>query len=281
MFSRPQGPHAATVGLFIARQNIPLNKLILLLITTTFVACNTASPATPTAPTPPPAPTVTAVTVNGTTTSFAERGATARFSAVATLSNGTTEDRTATATWNSDNTAVATVGADGTVTAQADGQANIAATVSGVTGSRGVQVRLIRRTPDPVAGQRIPMPDIRRTIEQLADARPDLMTQQSCPRGLKYVTNPWLDYMVDELRKLDTRWGYNAKPNRTAADNNGVPVVAAGDEIAYHFSAGPDEGSPDVYLIDILLGHCGPTPSVTFRVFTGEEPGRWTGAGRF
>jgi hypothetical protein len=71
------------------------------------------------------------------------------------------------------------------------------------------------------------------------------------------------------------------KPNRTAVDNEGVPVVAAGDEIAYHFSAGPDQGSPDVYLIDILAGHCGPTPSLTFRVFTGEEPGRWTGAGRF
>jgi hypothetical protein len=197
------------------------------------------------------------------------------------LSNGATEDRTSAATWRSDNTNVATVSADGVVMAQADGQATISASVSNVQGTRAVSVRIVRRTPDPAAGQRIPMPDIRATIEQLAAARPDLMTQQSCPRGLKYVTNPWLDYMVDELRKLDTRWGYNAKPNRNASDNSGVPVVAAGDEIAYHFSAGPDEGATDVYLIDILLGHCGPNPSVTFRVFTGEEPGRWTGAGRF
>jgi hypothetical protein len=220
------------------------------------------------------------VTVNGSTTSFRERGATARFTAVATLSNGATEDRTASATWSSNNTSVATVAADGTVTAQGDGQATITATVSSVQGSRGVSVSIVRRTPDPAAGQRIAMPDIQRTIEEIAGRRPDLIAQ-SCPRGLKYVTNPWLDYMVDELRKLDTRWGYNAKPNRSAADNEGVPVVAAGDEIAYHFSAGPDEGSPDVYLIDILQGHCGPTPLITFRVFTGEEPGRWTGAGRF
>ena len=248
----------------------------------TLAACNSSSP-TPTSPTPPPvapAPSVTSVAVNGSTTALRERGATARFTAVVTLSNGSTEDRTSSAAWSSDNTNVATVSAEGVVTAQGDGEATISATVSSVRGTRGISVAIVRRTADPPAGQRIPMPDIRRTIEEIAARRPELIAQ-SCPRGIKYVTNPWLDYMVDELRKLDTRWGYNAKPNRTASDNEGVPVVAAGDEIAYHFSAGPDEGSPDVYLIDILLGHCGPNPSVTFRVFTGEEPGRWTGAGRF
>jgi len=148
-----------------------------------------------------------------------------------------------------------------------------------VRGSAGITVRLPRRAPDPVGGARIPMPDVRALVEQTAAARPDLLAQ-SCPGGVKYRNNPWLDYIVDTLRKLDTRWGYNAKPTRTAADNGGVPVIAAGDEIAYHYGAGPDEGSRDVYLIDVLAGHCG-TPSVTWRVFTGEEPGIWTGVGRF
>jgi hypothetical protein len=57
-------------------------------------------------------------------------------------------------------------------------------------------------------------------------------------------------------------------------------VIAAGDEIAYHFGRGSDQNSPDVYLIDILIGHCGDNPSLTFRNFTGEEPGFWTGANR-
>jgi hypothetical protein len=35
-----------------------------------------------------------------------------------------------------------------------------------------------------------------------------------------------------------------------------------------------------VYLIDILVAHCGTNPFVTFRHFTGEEAGFWTGAGR-
>jgi hypothetical protein len=236
------------------------------------------SPTSPTAPTTPAAPTVTSVTVNGTT-SFTAKGATAQLTAVANLSNGTTEDRTSAATWQSDNAGVASVSSGGVVTAQATGDATITASIGEVRGTRGVNVRIPNRAPDPAAGQRVPLPDVQAFIAQANAARPELLAQ-SCNRGLKYVTNQWLDYIVDRLRTLDTRWGYNGKPNRSAADNSGVPVVAAGDEIAYHFGAGSDEGSPDVYLIDILIGHCG-TPVLGYRIFTGEEPGRWTGAGRF
>lgn len=132
-----------------------------------------------------------------------------------------------------------------------------------------------KRTPDPPPGTRLPLPDMFGVLQQFSNA------SDSCPRGLKYINNPWLDRVIDRFRQDDTRWGYNAKPTRTAADNGGVPVVAAGDEAAYHYSAGPDEGSTDVHLVDLLVGHCGPTPTIGWRVFTGEEPGRWTGAGRF
>jgi hypothetical protein len=106
-------------------------------------------------------------------------------------------------------------------------------------------------------------------------------TSQSCTRGIKYVNNPWQDRVIDAFRAIDSRWGYNGKPTRTAADNNGVPVVAAGDEAAYHYGPGPDQGSFDVHLVDMLISHCGAGASLTWRVFTGEEPGFWTGAGRF
>lgn len=165
------------------------------------------------------------------------------------------------------------------VTVVASGDTSITATVSDVRGALGITVRIPFRTPDPPAGQRIPLPDVRAFTQQAANARPDLLAQ-SCPRGLKYENNPWLDYMVDQLRTRDTRWGYNGKPTRTAADNGGQPVIAAGDEVAFHYSAGPDQNSPDVYLIDLLEGHCGATPRLTYRDFTGEERGFWTGAGR-
>jgi len=197
-----------------------------------------------------------------------------------TLSNGTTEDRTSSATWQSSNLAVATVSSQGMVTIVASGDASIIATVSDVRGERAISVRIPKRTPDPAPGQRLPLPDVRAFTQQAAGARPELLAQ-SCPNGLKYQNNPWIDYMVDQLRTLDTRWGYNGKPTRTSADNGGQPVIAAGDEVAYHYGAGPDEGSYDVYLIDLLEGHCGTSPRLTYREFTGEEPGFWTGAGRF
>jgi len=256
------------------------------------------SPTTPTAATPAPAPNLAAPTLTGVTLagtqSFTARGSQVQFALTARYSDGTLSDESRAAAWSSDNTNVATVSGQGLVTSQGDGDATIAAVLSGMRATRAVNVRVPApapaptptptpttgpRTPDPAPGQRIPLPNVEAFIYARAAARPDLLAQ-SCPTGFKYVNNPWLDYMVDGLRTLDTRWGYNGKPTRTPADNGGNPVVAAGDEIAYHYGSGPDQGSTDVYLIDILLGHCGPTPSVTFRHFTGEEPGFWTGAGR-
>jgi hypothetical protein len=245
-----------------------------------FTACSSGSNSSiPTQPTTPAPATVSSVALSGTN-DFTEKGATAQYTATATLSNGTTEDRTNTATWESDNTSVATVSGQGLVTAIASGDATISAMVAGMRGTRAINIRIAPRTPDPAAGQRLPLPDIEAFIRQTAAARPDLLAQ-SCPNGRKYENNPWLDYMVDALRTRDTRWGYNGKPTRTAADNSGFPVVAAGDEIAYHYGTGPDQNSRDVYLIDILQNHCGDTPQVTFRHFTGDEAGFWTNAGRF
>ncbi len=73
--------------------------------------------------------------------------------------------------------------------------------------------------PDP---NRPRLPDARGLVAQINAERPELMAQ-SCPNGLKYVNNPWLDYVVDRLRQTDPRWGYNAKPTRSERDNNGVP----------------------------------------------------------
>ncbi len=122
---------------------------------------------------------------------------------------------------------------------------------------------------------------MRGLIAQWTSERPDLFPSQQCPLGVKYVNNPWQDYIMNRLRQLDTRWGYNAKPTRSPADNGGRPVVAAGDEVLYNYGSNADEGNTnEVYAVDILEQHCG-TPRLTWRVFTGEEPVRWTGAGRF
>ena len=129
------------------------------------------------------------------------------------------------------------------------------------------------RPADPPPGARLPLPDARPFINAMSG---QLATLASCPFGRKYSSNPWLDKLIDNLRASDARWGYNGKPTRQAEHNDGVPVTCAGDEIAYHYGAGASQGSPNVYLIDTLGGHCGPTPATTYRDFTGEEPGFWT-----
>lgn len=255
-----------------------------LLIATSLLAgaCNSSSSSSPTAPTAGTsgAATLQGVIMNGTQ-ALKDAGTTTQYTATATYSDGSSKDVTRSATWRSSAEGIATVDSAGVVTARGSGQTIITATFEGKQGSRGltVEVTNLNRTPDPAPGQRLPLPDVQGLVVSLNAARPGLI-DQSCDRGIKYVVNPWLNYIVDELRKQDTRWGYNGKPTKTAADNNGVPVQAAGDEIAYHYGPGPDQGSTAVYLIDILESHCG-TPRVTWRNFTGEEPGFWTGAGRF
>lgn len=137
------------------------------------------------------------------------------------------------------------------------------------------------RVADPDPGTILGFPDVQGLIARINSEAPGLLVTQSCPQGLKYINNPWQDRMIDRLREYDTRFGYNGKPTRTAADNNGVPVIAAGDEFTYFAGAGIAQGSRTVYAVDMLFNHCGPTPELTFRNFTGEEEAFWSGAGRF
>lgn len=90
----------------------------------------------------------------------------------------------------------------------------------------------------------------------------------------KTQRNAYIDYMVSRLRLLDQRFGYNAKPTRSNA-------IVAGDEIAYHWGSDAPEGSPNVYLIDTLGGHCTfGNEATVFRPFF-DEYGKWTAAGAF
>ncbi len=96
-------------------------------------------------------------------------------------------------------------------------------------------------TPPPPPPTPPALPNVQAQIQQWTNERPDLFAQQ-CAAGVKYVNSPWQDFIVDRLRQSDPRWGYNGKPTRTAADNGGRPVVAAGDELAYFYGTGNAQG---------------------------------------
>ena len=88
----------------------------------------------------------------------------------------------------------------------------------------------------------------------------------------------FMDQVVDALRTYDTRWGYNGKRGNVNDPSK--------DVITYNYGSGADQGSTQVYIVDIVGGHCGPTPSagwndVTQVTLNSGTIGRWISRGRF
>jgi hypothetical protein len=150
------------------------------------------------------------------------------------------------------------------------------------------------RVPDPPAGQRLPQPYVRDLVAQYAAEARNLgylNPQVACPTRPGYAVdyvearktqrNAYIDYVLSRLRTIDRRFGFNAKPTRAY-----IPAIIAGDEIAYHYGSDAPEGSPNVYIVDVLGGHCtgilgdADRHSPDYRVFY-DEFGRWTSAGAF
>lgn len=72
----------------------------------------------------------------------------------------------------------------------------------------------------------------------------------------------FMDRTVDALRARDGRYGYNAKRG-----NMNDPSL---DVVSFYRGADPGgfQGSTDVYIIDIIGGHCGSAPSVIWNDVT-------------
>jgi hypothetical protein len=131
------------------------------------------------------------------------------------------------------------------------------------------------RTPDPPAGQRLPLPNMSRIVEEVARDYPNAVRNSCQEHG---GTWEFMDRLVDRLRQYDTRWGYNCKRG-----NCNDPSY---DVVDYNYGSGRDEGTTNVYIIDVLGGHCGsnPTPAwidQTQATVNSGTIGRWTGRGRF
>ena len=140
------------------------------------------------------------------------------------------------------------------------------------------------RTPDPGPGQMctdsvgnpksscLPVPNMQSVVSEVAAQYPGALQNSCQEHGGSFE---FLDRVVDRLREYDTRWGYNWKRG-----NVGDPSL---DAVAWHHGPGPDEGSPDVHVIDIISGHCGPNPSAGWGDVTDffGAGAKWTGRGRF
>lgn len=131
------------------------------------------------------------------------------------------------------------------------------------------------RTPDPAEGEALPVPYMFDLIQQVSDEDPTLIAESCQDTGGNWR---FMDAVVDRLRKVDTRWGYNWK--------RGVIGDPSRDVVDYHYGAGSDEGSEQVYIIDMLVDHCGTNPhpgwnDVTQVTLDAGTIGIWTGRERF
>lgn len=126
----------------------------------------------------------------------------------------------------------------------------------------------------PQAKPPAPPPDGFTVVKQVATEHPDWLTSSCLDQG---GNNQFLFEVVKRLRKLDNRWGLNWKRGKVGDLSQ--------DVVDYHYGEGVSEGSTDVYIIDMIGGHCGPSPTagwldVTQATLAKNEIGRWTLAGQ-
>jgi hypothetical protein len=128
------------------------------------------------------------------------------------------------------------------------------------------------RTPDPPPGQRLPVPNRQALVQQIAAQFPGALQNSCQEHGGSWE---FLDRVVDALRLEDTRWGYNCKRG-----NCNDPSL---DVLAYHHLAGPTTTGVTVRTVDIISGHCGPSPNVTWILHDEGGPGTngFTSRGRW
>lgn len=121
----------------------------------------------------------------------------------------------------------------------------------------------------------LPLPDMWYVVQAHAAEYPDLLANSCQDTGGNW---DWLDSLVDRLRTYDERWGYNWK--------RGVEGDPSRDVVDYHYGWGEREGSEEVYIIDVIVDHCGPDPQPGWTDQTqvtrdAGTIGRWTSRGRF
>lgn len=101
------------------------------------------------------------------------------------------------------------------------------------------------RTPDPPPGQLIPRASLgylRETVLQVAAAYPHVLANSCGSRAHNF-----LNLLVRELRKRDSRWGLNYK--------RGWAGSLSHDVVAYNPTSGPDNGASQIYLYDVIFRH--------------------------
>jgi hypothetical protein len=108
------------------------------------------------------------------------------------------------------------------------------------------------RTADPPAGQLIPRATLGYlqgvVIQAAAQFAGDLFNSCTTAGG----NHNFMYRLVSRLRQIDTRWAMN--------DKRGQRGDISHDIVAYNPTNRPDDGESQIYLFDVISGHCGSNP---------------------
>jgi hypothetical protein len=106
---------------------------------------------------------------------------------------------------------------------------------------------------------RKPRPNDSAIVRAVADAFPAALRGSCQEHGGSWE---FMDRAVDALRTKDGRYGYNAK--RGNMNDPSVDVAS----YYYHPEIRDIHGRPEVYIFDLIGGHCGPSPFVVWNDVT-------------
>ena len=106
---------------------------------------------------------------------------------------------------------------------------------------------------------RRPRPNHSNIVRGVAAAFPELLIASCQEHGGNWQ---FMDRTIDALRAFDGRWGYNCKRG-----NCNDPSV---DVASYYYGLPIDNinNRPEVYIFDLIGGHCGPNPVIIWNDVT-------------
>jgi len=122
-----------------------LGLLVVAVAVLTFSECGGGGTSSPPSPSPPSTPILKSIAVAPANSSIVV-AANVQFTAMGTLSDGSTKNLTTYATWNSSATNVATVNSEGVAAGGAPGTTTITATSGAISGSTSLAVSAVAGT---------------------------------------------------------------------------------------------------------------------------------------
>ena len=115
------------------------------------------------------------------------------------------------------------------------------------------------------AAPKVALQNMQSDVAEYMAAHPDELADSCQEHGGSW---DFMEGLVAFLQSRSSgRVGFNGKRGTSEASMDAIAY--------YHGDLPPTEGSPDVYIVDVIGGHCGPSPSASWNDVSAPAPGKW------